>query len=80
MMWVACNKDGQQVSKPLEVNKDSLVPLTVVVDLKAQKVSLTVKSVTVEAPLARPLKTVTHVGYAVDAAWSEFGPIDIAGE
>ena len=73
-------KDGKQSSKPLEISKDGLVPLTVTVDLKAQKVTLTVKNVTVEAPLARPLKAVTHVGYAVDAAYSEFGPVDIAGK
>ena len=73
-------QDGKQTSKPLEIDKDSLVPLTVVVDIKAQKVTLTVKNVTVEAPLARPLKAVTHVGYAVDAAYSEFSPIDIAGK
>ena len=73
-------KSGKQKGEPIVVDKSAWIPLTVVVDLKARKVTLTAKKVVVDAPLARPLKAVTHVGYAVDGAHTEFSRIDVTGE
>ncbi|MFW6164402.1 MAG: PQQ-binding-like beta-propeller repeat protein, partial [Planctomycetota bacterium] len=61
---------GKQKGRALEVGTSEVVPVTVVVDLDAQKVTLTAKKTTVQAPLARPLRAITHVGYAVDRAYT----------
>jgi outer membrane protein assembly factor BamB len=56
-------------SKPLDV--------LVAVDLEAQRVKLTLPGQTIDAKLARPLKQITHVGYYVMNAVTEFSPVEV---
>jgi len=56
---------------------DKALAIVASVDLNAQKVTATVDGVKVEAPLKRPLKSITHLGYAVDSALIDFAPIEI---
>jgi hypothetical protein len=55
------------------------VNMEVAVDLPHRKIKLTCDGATVEAPLARPMKAITHVGYCVITAVTAFGPIEIMG-
>ena len=73
-------KDGKQTGKELDVDKSQLINVVVTIDLQTRKVTLTANGVSVEAPLARPLKAITHLGYAVDAADTEFSAIEVSGE
>ena len=57
-----------------------LINVTVTVDLQTRKVTLKANGVSVEMPLARPLKAVTHLGYAVDGAETDFSAIEVSGE
>jgi outer membrane protein assembly factor BamB len=50
----------------------------VAVDLEAQRVKLTLPGQTLEAKLDRPLKQITHVGYYVMNAVTEFSPVEVA--
>jgi hypothetical protein len=54
-------------------------PLTVevVVDLEAKKVRMTLPGKTIEAPLTVPLKQITHIGYFVMSAVTEFSPVEV---
>ena len=58
---------------------DSGKPLDVLVtvDFEAQRVKLTLPGQTLEAKLDRPLKQITHVGYYVMNAVTEFGPVEV---
>ena len=47
------------------------------VDLASRRVTCKVGEVALEADLERPLKAITHVGYAVDNAVADFAPIEI---
>jgi hypothetical protein len=47
------------------------------VDLKSQKIVYTVDGVTIEAAIQKPLKSITHVGYAIDSALIDFAPVEI---
>ena len=55
------------------------VNMEVAVDLPHRKIKLTCDGATVEAPLDRPMKSITHVGYCVINAATDFGPIEIVG-
>jgi hypothetical protein len=55
--------------KPLDVE--------VTVDLEAKKVKMTLPGQTIEATLERPLKQITHAGYYVMNAVTEFSPIEV---
>ena len=71
---------AKATSKPLPANIAKFVPVEVTVDIEQQKVTMVAGGVTVEAPLKRRIAAVTHVGYCVDNAFTEFGPIQIGGE
>jgi outer membrane protein assembly factor BamB len=51
--------------------------ISVTVDIKAGKVTYTANGVTIEARMDRPLKSITHVGYAMDSACIDVAPITI---
>ncbi|MGD2175467.1 MAG: PQQ-binding-like beta-propeller repeat protein, partial [Candidatus Brocadiaceae bacterium] len=51
--------------------------IVVRVDLKEQKVTYTANGVTLEARLERPLKSITHVGYAMDSALVDVAPVEV---
>ncbi len=53
---------------------------TVTVDLGAQNVTFIANGVTLEAPLATPLKAITHVGYVMDSALVDVTPVEIETE
>ena len=73
-------KGGKQTGSPVKVDRSDLIDVRVIVDIGAQKVTLTAKGVTVEAPLARKLEAITHAGYCVDGACTDFAPLEITGE
>ena len=68
-------KRGKAAGRKLAVNRNKLQNLTVAVDLDAQKVTLTTGKVTVEAKLARRIDAITHLGYSVDSAITDFSAI-----
>ncbi|MHC4118233.1 MAG: outer membrane protein assembly factor BamB family protein [Planctomycetota bacterium] len=51
--------------------------ILVTVDLKAQKVIYKANSVTLEAKIQKPLRSITHVGYAMDTALVDFAPVEM---
>jgi len=53
------------------------VDVEVTVDLAAKKIKMTLPGKTLEAPLQRPLKQITHVGYYVMNGVTEFSPVEI---
>ena len=69
--------DGKIKNAPINVAAGKPVDIVVKVDLGAQRVTYTAAGVTVEAQLERPLKSITHVGYAMDGALVDFAPIEI---
>ncbi len=71
-------KDGG-TTQPVEWQAGKPLDVQVTVDLAAQKVKMTLAGQTIEAPLERPLKSITHVGYYVMSAVTEFSPIAIGG-
>ena len=62
---------------PIKAPGDKALAIVVKVDLTAQKVTCTVDGVKIESPLKRPLKSITHLGYAVDSALIDFAPVEI---
>ena len=65
--------EGASVNAPI----DQVVALTVRVDLDKQKVTFTAGTVTVEADLKTPMKSITHVGYCTASGLAEFSPVEI---
>ena len=47
------------------------------VDFETQRVKLTLPGETLEAKLDRPLKQITHVGFYVLNAVTEFSPVEV---
>lgn len=52
--------------------------ITVTVNLEAGKIVCTADGVTVQADIQRPLKSITHVGYAIDSAIIDVAPVEIS--
>jgi hypothetical protein len=71
---------GKGRSAKLAVDREKVLRLTVTVDLEARTATLAVKDVTLKVDLAREMKAVTHVGFAVDCAYSAFSPVEVEGE
>ena len=69
-------KGGKTTGKKLAVNRNKVQNLTVAVDLDSQKVTFTTGKVTVEAKLARRIEAITHIGYSVDSAITDFSAIE----
>ena len=69
---------GRSVSKPLGVKANEVAEVHVVVDLDAQKVTVTMLGETVEAPLERKLDAITWVGCCVASVTSDFGRIEVS--
>jgi hypothetical protein len=55
------------------------LPVEVVVDLEAKKVKMTLPGKTIEATLTVPLKQITHAGYHVMNAVTEFSDVEVSG-
>jgi len=70
----------QRVEQPLPGDPLRLFELQVAVDLKTQKVTMRCEKATVEAKLARPLRSITHVGYATTNTVTAFTPVEVSGE
>ena len=68
---------GRVKNAPIEVANGKPVDIVVTVDLAAQQVTYTANGVTLEAQLEAPLKSITHVGYAMDSALVDFTPVEI---
>jgi outer membrane protein assembly factor BamB len=67
---------GTAVSRKVETGGDETFDIRIDVDLGSGKVRLQVRGATLEADLARPMEAITHVGYCVDDAVTDFGPIE----
>ena len=80
-MIVQGNLTTNTTTKSADVNAPvgKAVDMVVQVDLGTQHVTLTAGGVTVEAKLARPMKSITHVGFAMDNAVADFSPLKIEG-
>jgi hypothetical protein len=71
---------GRSVHKPVDVKANEVAELDVVVDLEAQRASVTMLGETVEAPLEKPLDAITWVGCCLTSVTSEFSPIEMTGQ
>lgn len=67
-------------SARLLVDTSKPVSIEVTADLEAQTVTMRIKGKTLEAPLTRPLKSITHVGFCTTNAVSDFSAVEIKGE
>ena len=68
---------GQTIGAPVELSDNQPIDIVVTVDLDSQQVIYTANGVEVKAQLKRPLKAITHVGYAMDNAVVDFAPLDV---
>ena len=68
---------GESKGVKLNAPGDKGVEIVVKVDLRNQKIVYTANSVTVEARIQRPLKSITHVGYVIDSALVDFAPVEV---
>ena len=71
-------KDGQVQDAKISVQADKGLDILVTVDLKTQTILYQAGSVTLKARINRPLRSITHIGYAVDSALADFAPIEIS--
>ncbi|NQV34095.1 MAG: PQQ-binding-like beta-propeller repeat protein, partial [Phycisphaeraceae bacterium] len=71
-------KTGQVQGAKVSVQGESGLDILVTVDLKTQEIVYQAGSVMIEARLQRPLRAITHIGYAVDSAVIDFAPIEIS--
>jgi uncharacterized protein (DUF302 family) len=72
---------GKQAKRAEEtVAADLRTPLEVAVDLDAGQVTLTAGGKTVHLALDRELKSISHAGYAVQSAVTDFGPLEVKGD
>jgi len=69
---------GESKSVKIDAPDDKGLEIVVRADLKSQKIVYTVDGVTIEAGIQKPLKSITHVGYAMDSALIDFAPIEIS--
>jgi outer membrane protein assembly factor BamB len=70
-------KGGTSKGAAVKAKGDKPVDVTVTVDLGAGTVRMTAGGVTVEAKLKKPMKSITHVGYAADYSLVDFAPVEI---
>ena len=68
---------GASKGVKIDAPNDKGVQIEVRVDLKAQKIVYTANGETIEARIQRPLKSITHVGYVMNAAIIDFSPVEI---
>jgi hypothetical protein len=71
---------GRAASKKADLKSNEVMEMQVAVDLAAQKVKLTLKGETLEAPLSPKLDVVTWVGFCLTSVTTDFGPLEISGE
>ena len=69
---------AKSTSQPMQVRANEIADMTVIIDLDAQTVSVTMNDVTAEAALARRLENISWVGYAISSVDAEFSPIEIS--
>ena len=68
---------GKTVGASLDVPDGQAMDIVVTVDLAAQQITYSAGSVKLEAALERPMKAITHLGYAMENALIDFAPIEI---
>jgi len=74
------SQGAKAATQKVQLDPAQTLEVTVTVDLEAQKVSLAAQGQTVEAKLTRRLSTITHVGYCVINAATDFSPVEVSGE
>ncbi len=73
-------KKAKSVTEAVECETDEAIPVAVTVDPEAGTVQAVIKGVALTAQLANAMPAITHVGYAVINAQTEFTPIAIETE
>jgi hypothetical protein len=71
---------GQSKSVPANVKANEVAEMVVVVDLRGQKVTVTMNGQTVEAALANRLDAITWIGYAINSVNADFSQIEFTGQ
>jgi hypothetical protein len=71
---------GKGASKKAGLQSNEVMDMEVEVDLAAQKLVLTIKGETLEAPLARKLDAITWAGLCLTSVTTDFSPLEISGE
>jgi len=70
----------RSTSERADLKANDVTDLDVVVDLVGQKVTLSARGRSVEAPLERRLDGITWVGCCVQSVTADFGPIEVSGQ
>jgi hypothetical protein len=71
---------GGRVSQKADLKANEVTEVTVVVDLAAQKVTLSARGQSVESPLSPQLDSILWVGYSVSSVTSDFSAVEITDE
>ena len=71
---------GNFASEKVEAQLDETADVVVVVDLAAQKVSLTIHGRTVETKLDHRLSAIKFIGYCANSVASEFSAVETSGQ
>jgi len=68
---------GNIASGEASLEIDKTIDLAVTVDLAAQEVTFTTAGATVKAKLVKPIKTITHAGFATSDSVADFAPLEM---
>jgi len=72
--------ESKTASADIKAEVGKPIVLTVGIDVPQGRVKFTAGTVSVEAKLERPMKSVTHVGFCIDSAAARFSPLKVARE
>lgn len=70
-------QQGRVQGAKINLGQGGSLDILVTVDLKTQKILYQANSQTIEAKIDRPLRSITHIGYAVNSAQADFAPIEV---
>jgi hypothetical protein len=68
---------GKIVQCPIVSKTNEVIEIEVAVDLEQQTVTMQLLGETVRTELTRPLRSITHIGYAIHSVTTEFGSIEV---
>ena len=68
---------GDSKTEKIKPPGNKTIEITVTVNLETRQITCTANNVTVKAEIKNPLKSITHIGYAIDSALIDVAPIKI---
>ncbi len=68
---------GDSETEKIPPPGNKTIEITVTVNLETRQITCTADKVTVKAEIKKPLKSITHIGYAIDSALIDVAPVKI---